>query len=77
MVDNSVRVFQCGKLLEALSKNSSLLFHMMNSRKALTPAYMQAVHRSRPGKLTIKNKFEQKSVKYRWEQSDRMLLGLI
>jgi hypothetical protein len=77
MVDNSVRVFACVKLLEALSKNSSLMFHMMNSRKALCTAFLQAVHRSRPGKMSIKNKLEQKSVKMRWENSDKMLLGLI
>jgi len=77
MIDNSVRVFTAAKLLETLSKNSSLLFHMMNSRKALCTAYLQAVHRSRPGKLTIKNKLEQKTVKMRWEQSDLLLLGLI
>ena len=49
----------------------------MNSRKAICQAYLQAVHRSRPGKLTFKNKIEQKQVKARWEKSDRLLLGLI
>jgi hypothetical protein len=77
MVDNSVRVYAAAKLLESLSKNSSLLFHIMNSRKALTPPYLQAVHRSVPGKRSLKNKLEQKSVKSRWEKSDQLLLSLI
>jgi len=45
-------------LLESLSKNTSLLFHVMNSRKVLCHPYVVAVHRSIPGKLTIKNKIE-------------------
>ena len=77
MVDNSVRVYAAVKLLESLSKNSSILFHIMNSRKALTQPYLHAVHRSVPGKLSIKNKLEQKSVKARWEKSDALLLSLI
>jgi hypothetical protein len=58
MIDNSVRVFAVAKLLESLSKNTSLLFHVMNSRKVLCHPYVVAVHRSIPGKLTIKNKIE-------------------
>lgn len=77
MVDNSVRVYACAKLLESLSKNSSLLFHIMNSRKALSQSYTTSVHRSVPGKLSIKNKLEQKTVKMRWERSDALLLSLI
>lgn len=77
MIDNSVRVFACAKLLESLSKNSSLMFHVMNSRKALCQAYLQAVHRSCKKRITIKNKLETKSVKLRWEQSDQLFLTLI
>jgi len=77
MIDHSVRVFACAKLLESLSKNSSLMFHFMISRKALCIPMLTAVKRSRPGKLSIKNKLEKKSVKQRWEQSDNLLLGLI
>ena len=58
MIDNSVRVYAAAKLLESLSKNSSLLFHIVNSRKALSESYLKAVHRSVPGKLSIKNKLE-------------------
>lgn len=63
VIDNSVRVYSCAKLLEALSKNSSVLFHIMLSRKVLSDCFLTAVKRSRPGKLSIKNKLEQKSVK--------------
>lgn len=53
------------------------MFHIMLSRKALCNSFLTAVKRSRPGKMSIKNKLEQKSVKLRWEISDLLLLGLI
>lgn len=72
-----MRVYACAKLLEALSKNSCVLFHILLSRKVLSDCFLTAVKRSRPGKLSIKNKLEQKSVKQRWDRSDWLLLGLI